>query len=151
ALTLLTLEIVVTKGGWLGRRGNWALLGGLAALVALYRHNGFAAAFGTLAALLAAHRGQWRPLGGAVLVLVGLWAGVRGPLYDALGVSRQPVMKHMPAVHQVAAHVAAGTPLEPDERAFLEEVHPLADGWRYDPYCIDPTVWRGGFQWDYLR
>jgi hypothetical protein len=151
ALSLLILEIVLTRGAWLERRGRWALLGSLAALVALYRHNGFAAAFGTLAVLLAAYPWRWRPLAGALLVAVGIWLGVRGPLYDRLGVTPQPVMKYLPAIHHAAAHVAAGTFLEEDEREFLESIHTLADGWRYDPYCIDSTIFRGGFNWQRVQ
>ncbi len=151
AFTLLTFEMVITRGSWLERRGHWILLGILAALVALYRHNGFAAAFGTLALVLIAYPRQWRQLLSAALLAVGLWWGVRGPLYDQLEVIRHPELKYQPLVHQVAAHLAAHTPLEEDERDFLEKVHPLADSWRYYPYCIDTTIWRGEFHWELLR
>jgi len=82
---------------------------------------------------------QWRPLVLAAGLAVGVWAGVRWPLYDLLGVTKVNAltMNMWSALHVVAAHVAAGTPLSEAERAYLDEIRPVSDGWPYDPHVTD--------------
>lgn len=45
----------------------------------------------------------------------------------------------------LGAHVAAGTPLSSEERAVLEDIHPLEDRWNYLCFSNVPTVFDGRF------
>lgn len=135
ALTVLVLEVISSDGAWLARAKRWALLGVVSALVALYRHNGPIAAFGTvLLLMMGVYRQQWRPLLAALALAVGLWLGVRGPLYAVLHVTGSGWVALQPLNHQVAAHVAAGTQPEEPQASVAGSVRPLHDGWRDSRY-----------------
>lgn len=108
----------------------------LLAAVALLRHNGPAVMLSTLAALTWwCGRTSLRALATAwslCLVLVGV---VRGPIYRWAAVEPpSPILVQHFVLHQVAGLVAAGTPLEPDEAAYLERMAPLAT-WRSAYAC----------------
>jgi len=139
-LTLFVLEIVTSDGKWLDRRRHWIGLGIVAALAALYRHNGPAAALGTLVVLAVVYRQHRWPMVGAASVALILWLGVRGPLYSALDVGSSTWAPYQPLIHQVAAHTVASTPLTDDERAYLDRIQPVGDGWPYSCYWTFPTV-----------
>jgi hypothetical protein len=43
-------------------------------------------------------------------------------------------------VGYLGAHVAAGTPMSAEERALLDDIHPLDDKWKYLCFSIVPTL-----------
>jgi len=133
--TFLLLKVVLTDGAWLEHKHAWIALGIAASLTALWRHNGWPVAFGTLALLMLAFRPQWRRIALSAAVAVGAWAAVRGPLYRALHVAPTPAYLQLgPILHHLAAHLHDGTPLTADQKAFLASVHPMPDDrWPYDP------------------
>lgn len=140
-LTLLVLDVVSSDGAWLERRTHWVLLGSVAALVALYRHSGALPAVGSLGLLALSFPARWRPLARALMLAVTIWLGVHGPLHHLLGVTGSRWLSLAPLIYDVAAHVDAGTPLEPEEREYLESIRQLDDHWGYSCDSIDPTVW----------
>ena len=133
-LVLLLLAIATSDGEWLESKFGWLILALVAALIALYRHNGPPVAFATLTILLMAYRKHWRPLTLCMAVAIALFCGVKGPLYWAKGVAPCPrVLKAMALLHPIAAHLAHGTPLLPEERELLDSIYPLeGTGWPYD-------------------
>lgn len=137
---LLTIEIVTSEGAWLERKWAWVFLGIVAALTALYRHNGLPVAFGSLVILLLVYREQWRKFALALSLAFVCWLGVCGPLYNYAGVKPMPATLALcPVLHHIAAHSVAGTPLTADQQALMAEVHPLIDGkWPYDPTNVEP-------------
>jgi hypothetical protein len=145
ALTLLVLQVVMTRGVRLGERWFCLLFGGVAALVALYRHNGPPAAFGTLVAVAVAYPFQRTRALAALLTALGLWMSVRVPLYDVVGVARSQWVGLQPLVHQVAAQIDAGTKVSEAEAGYLDSIRPIADHWRYSCYTINPTLFDGRF------
>jgi hypothetical protein len=145
ALTLCVMEIVCTRGEWLRWRWAWVILGVVAAFVALFRHNGISAALCMLVILILAYRELWRNLVLALLLMVILCVGIQGPLYDALGATRQNWVPLLPLIHQVAAEVASRPALSDQEEQYLSQIRPLGDNWRYSCYSIDPTIWDGHF------
>lgn len=145
-ITILLLKIVASDGKWLTNKISWIVLGVLAASIGLYRQNGFAAGFGTLMFLLVVYRRYWRPVLLALLFAVLLWIGIRGPLYNALNVSRNRWFPLTPLIHQVGAHLVAGTPLSDRERDYLDTIHPLVDNWNYYCYAVDKTIFDGRFR-----
>jgi hypothetical protein len=144
-LSLMILEVVASHGQWLHRRLSWVALGFVAALVALYRHNGPAPALGTLIVLFFVHRAHWKPLLAASTLAIGLWLGVQVPLRDLLQVAPAGWVGVAPLVHQVAAHVDAGTRMSQADSDYLETIRPLSDRWRYSCYTINPTLFDGRF------
>ncbi len=138
------VEIVFTKGAWLEKTSHLVLIGVLAILVSLLRHNGVPVVSGTLflfALVYARRRG--RLLAGSILVFV-LWAIVNGPLYSALGITPMGVRTQIPS-HHIAAHLQHGTPLTADEKAFLNQVMPLKSNWKYSCYNSEDTFYSPQF------
>ena len=159
ALSLMVLEVVVSQGAWLAGRGRWVWLGLAAALTALFRQNGPLPALGGLGAVIFV---AWRyppplacfgergkgvritrlPLRNSLLALVlavGLWVGVHGPLFAEVGVQPSAI-GYSVFVHQIAAHLAAGTPISSSDRAYLESLFPVKD-WNYNCAYVDYTIW----------
>jgi SAM-dependent methyltransferase len=144
-LTMLVLKAVVSRGAWLQRPCAWLALGLTAALVSLLRQNGLIAGLGTLLALLLTYRQSWRRVGCAIGLTGLLVVAVRGPFYSWLGA--QP-SDHMPglnyiALHHIAAHLDAGTPLQPEERALIDRLRPPKAGWPYRPDFSDELSFDG--------
>ena len=159
-LVLLVLEIVISDGHWLKRRGNWLWLGVVAAFVALFRLNGPPAAFGACTILMIAYRQYWRRAGAALALALVIWVGVRGPLYSAVGVKPSEVSGWLwVLVHEAAAHLDAGTPMTSEERDLLSQIRPLDDKWRYDCYAVTVPAFDGrlsrkaleGNKWELVR
>lgn len=147
-LTLIVLDMARTGGASLQRAPAAIALGITAALAALFRFNGPPAAFGTLAILFIVFRAQRKPLALALAISIGLWLGVRGPLYDAAGVKRGPSTSLQPLLFHAAAHVAAATPLADHERTFLDSLRPLDPAWPYTCYTINPIIFDPSFDWE---
>jgi hypothetical protein len=82
------------KGLWLASRKNWVLLGGVLALVSLYRHNGVIPASAVSILLFCCYPKYWRGIVFATMFALLIHAGVRGPLYDAFEVRRGNPMTH---------------------------------------------------------
>lgn len=143
ALTLMVAQVIVSDGEWLKAHKHWIILGIVAASVALFRYNGLAAAFGTPLLLLVAYRRHWRVLLSALAVAIGGWLIIRGPVYDLVHVKpfRSDTFPMVYFVSQVGAHVTAGTPLTPDERAYLDRILPVAGGWPYNCYSVAVFLW----------
>ncbi len=146
ALTVLVVRIVRTHGGALAHRSVIASLGGIAALVALFRHNGPPTAFATLALLLFVYRSRWRATALSLAIGLALWAGIRGPGYQLLETNGQTQPGLLwPVLHQIGAHLAARTFITEAETSLVDQVIPIADGWPYvctivDPIAFNPAI-----------
>lgn len=131
-IAVLAAVVVLLDGLAAGRLGlgRALLLGAAAAGVALLRHPGIGVALVVLAgaaALFPSERGQ-AALAAALCAL--LLAGARGPLRRALHVAPAPgLLVYHSVIHDLAAHVAAGTPLSASGAALLASMLPL-DAWR---------------------
>ena len=147
ALTLLFLRTTLTRGYSLQRPGAWLWLGVTAALVVLYRHNGGPALL-ALPGLALAYCRSWRRVAAALVLALVLVAGIRGPLYRALGIHGPAIWLALPFIHQVAAHVRAGT-VPPEQIEYLGRIRRLDDGWGYRWATIDPTLFSPGARFDW--
>jgi hypothetical protein len=141
ALTVLLLGLIKSRGAWLGNILFLATLVLVGAFTAIYRQNGPIVAFGSLAAPLLAYPRAWRRLAVVLACTVAVWLGIRGPLYNSLGVAKMPAWYTLqPTLSQIGLYVKAGAldsgpVLEPAELSLLEAIHPLTDGWRnFDCY-----------------
>jgi len=94
-LAVYIFQIVMQKGLWLACRKNWVLLGGVLALVSLYRHNGVIPAFAVIILLFCCYLKYWKGIVFATVLALLIHAGVRGPLYQALEVRRGNPMTHI--------------------------------------------------------
>jgi hypothetical protein len=144
-LFVLVLREIAASRGQALRRWSFALtLVVSGVLISVLRHNGLPAVVGGIGVFVLFYpRTWWR------LLLIGVEIGggivlVRGPVYRAAGVegvfsverlTRKAMTAGGQTMYQLAAHLRAGTPLEPDERAMLEAVAALDDwGGHYDPF-----------------
>ena len=137
-LNIYLLKTISSNGIWLSQGWNYVWLGSVAANITLLRHNGFPVAFGTLLVTFLFFR-AWKPLIKALVISL-VWIGiVMGPVYSIFKVDMtdtQPL--GVVLIHPLAAHVRAGTPLTPDDKAYLDRIRPLQNGWSYS--CYDATV-----------
>ena len=148
-LNLIVVQIVLTRGLWLEGRARWLPLGVTVGLVALFRHNGIAAAFGTPFCLLFFYRRWWRPLALSLILGMGAWWVVRGPVYRALHVKLAPPAQNI-LIHPIAAHIVAGTPMSEEDARFLARIKPLNAGWRYLPESAVPLICDRESDWAFM-
>jgi hypothetical protein len=127
------------------RRGRfWVALVGFSIMVMLTRHNGPPAVFGAfLGLLLLLGLRRWKALAVSFCVMLALSVGIRQVLLLSYQAPR--LESGMIFAGYLGAHVAAGTPLSSEERAILEDIHPLEDRWNYLCFSNVPTVFDGRF------
>lgn len=138
-LTFLLVKIIVSRGEWLrSSRWNMVLLGVALTCIALFRHNGIFVSLGTIAIIGVVYRQYWREMLITCCMVVGIYGVMKGPVYQALGVKgiSNFLLYHVP-VHQVAAAIAAGTPLTDQEKLVLDKLFPI-DKWGSAYYCAAP-------------
>ncbi len=142
ALSGMLLEISASKGRWLHRRVAWVTLGIVAALIALYRHNGLPVALGTLASLPLFYRSTWRPtLYSLLLMIFAIWLA-RGPLYRAFHattIGSQQIAATV-LLHPITAYIYFGTSLSSEQARVLGQIRPLDDLWDYQCFSVNPTM-----------
>jgi len=94
----------------------------------------------------------WKKLITATALTFLLLLGIQGPLYSSLEVIRTTSVSGVqPLIHQVAAHINAGTALTTEEKTYLESLHPFDDQWNYTPTDISPTIFDGRFSLERIR
>jgi hypothetical protein len=149
-LTVMIIRIVLARGD-AGHRGvHWVWLGIAAFLVAILRHNGAAVAAVTLIVLLVVYRRSWKHYLGAILVAALLYLGVTGPLYSSVNLDRASSgQSNLIYLHHISAHLAAGTPLKPEESAYLDGLLPLED-WTYWCYYVGELSYDTQFERAYF-
>jgi len=130
--TLLVLKVFLSQGkavrGW-----TWLWLGVAGFLIAVLRQNGMPVVAAVLIILPVIYRTYWKELCGSLLAAGLLFAFAKGPLYSWAGVDREiRGQSNLILLHHIAAHLDAKTPLEEEERAYLESFLPISE-WNY--YC----------------
>jgi hypothetical protein len=106
------------------------VLGMTAALVALFRQNGVAVAFGTLALLAIIDRRRWKGFGLALAVSLMLYFLITGPFYAVMRVqtkvetSGQNMVPRSLVAYLIRFHKISGSVLTPDEDQLLAELYP---------------------------
>lgn len=92
ALSLFLAKIMFTDGRWIRSWKAQILLGVVCALVLLFRHDGLPLGVGTLAVLMIFYPRKWKGWAVAATICLALYFGVRGPLYQAVGVQKSTVL-----------------------------------------------------------
>lgn len=142
ALGVVIWRSEVSGSRWLGeRRIRMAFAVAACLTIWLSRHNGWPIAVVPLVALFVARRDARRSVAGVLIVTVAIALFVRFPLKQMLDVRDSPVAT-IAVLQRVAAHVEAGTEIDPDDRAFLESLRPLDEDWPYDCQTVQ-TTWIG--------
>jgi hypothetical protein len=139
AMTVLLVSVFRTEGRCLR---DWRYVVALAlvgAVIMLLRHNGIPVPFITIAVLLVAFPWLWKRLIAVVAMTLLVFGLVRGPVFSLFDVSDWS-LSHTLYAHHIAAHLDAGTELTDSERAFLDRIRPIENGWEYDCSSVNPTV-----------
>ena len=146
-LVSFAVRIVLSGGEWLRKPVNAAVLGIVAALTSIVRHNGV---LFTVPLMLAVT--LWAGWKKTIMVLIGavvLVAGIRGPLYGALSVeTREKARIEMLGLPlNVIASVAKYAPGDLDEetRAFVEKAAPKVSWDQYEYGNFNNVKWSPGF------
>jgi hypothetical protein len=134
-LSILALKIVFSKGKWLEGKFSWIMVGGAAALVALFRHNGPPVAFGFLILAIVFYPSFWKKWLGALVFGVGLWLMVTGPFYSILGVTKiQEGGTILPAISLFGIEAQVNQDasiLNNVESSYLKEILPTSEWSNY--------------------
>ncbi len=145
-LAILVYLVVGSAGRWAGKWSHVIILGLAAALVGLFRHNGWPVSFATILALAFFYpKNRWRILC-ALGIAVGLVFGVKQAEYKLLNVAPiSPMLTYSAPLHLIGAHVSARTPLTTQEDELLNKIRSTADGWTYNCFVVDPIVFSDMF------
>jgi len=141
AITIVTIKIVFSKGAWLKETKNiigFVLLGLLASTL---RYNGIPAVGFTLVCLLIFFPSIWKNILAVIgMITIGYFL-INGPLFDIIGVERV-AEGHFDNIllHHISAHVEADTPLEDNQRAYLDSLYPIGE-WSYS-CCMNSEMLR---------
>ena len=130
-LWLMVLNIVFSKGMWLAKPFSWLWLAFIGLGVAIIRHNGLPVPIITFLILIVVYRTWWKQILGALILFLGLWAVIRGPIYGFLQVDRSFGSVQQILIHHIAAHVVKGGPLTIKENELANMILPL-DQWQYN-------------------
>ncbi len=143
--TYLILLIVESDGSWVQNSAAWIGLGIIGALSALYRHNGTPGVFITLGTLCLVWPKYKKGMILALLVALLLFVGVRGPLFQLVGV---PLNSSNPGLglafaHLVARHTQADTPMSKEEGQLLASIRADGEPWPYNCYSNNHLAFDG--------
>ncbi len=135
------LDILVTQGRRLAEPGYLLGFVLVAALSALYRHNGLPTILFSFACLILFMKGARRRLSFALAALIALVLLIKGPLFDLMKVQRaDSFFETAFELYHLAAHLDAGTPFSAADREFLNSIRPLEDGWNYTCLTVGPLL-----------
>lgn len=122
------LEIHLSCGEWLEKKRHLAALALTLALTSILRHNGLAMTLPAVVWLLVSHPERFRRTLAALLGAALLFAGIKGPLYGALGVTHpESSLSEVFGVPMVVlSHIYAEAPasLDGETVAFLSRYAP---------------------------
>lgn len=142
ALAIVIWRLEITGGRWLAlRRRHMVFAVGACLVVWLSRHNGWPIVVLSLAAVVILRRDARRSVLTVLAITTLIAVVVRVPLKNALDVEESPVATTA-ALQRVAAHVNAGTEIDPADRDFLTSLRPLDEQWPYDCQSVQAT-WFG--------
>lgn len=138
-LTLILVKVVYSRGEWMAARYARIILGITLALVLLLRHDGAPVAIGTLGVLFILYPTRWSPWLTSALVCALLYLGVRGPIYQWVGVQRSTELAESSlSLWSMAAFARPGSPTA----QVIASLNPAASAWSCTVWQrLDPT-WR---------
>lgn len=140
------LSIIFSRGKWLHPIRNQLAFSVVLCLCSILRHNGMAATLPVILWLLISLTGHRRPVILSAVICFLLYAGIRGPLYNAFHVT--PAERRLEETYGVPitilSHVYAKQPdsLDAETRTFLETIAPQSVFAEYDsPGDWNETKW----------
>lgn len=109
-LTLIIARIVVTRGTWIVSSSARIILGVTTALVLLLRHDGLILGVGTLVLLIVVYPYKWKSWLVSCLVCAFLYFGIRGPIYNWVGVEKSSTLSEASlSLYSIAAYAIPGS------------------------------------------
>jgi len=139
ALTYFLFRIVYSKGRWLQALSSKIILGISAALVSLLRHSGWPVAIGSLVAAVLAFPGKWKPILVSLGITVLLFLGIRGPVYQLVGVQKSTILLESSlSLYTLAAYTAPDTHAD----GLFNTIQPLSDEWTCDIWSSLGSSWQ---------
>jgi hypothetical protein len=139
-LTILILEIIFSNGNWLNKTSHWLLLSAVSLTAILFRYNGIPAIGFSLICLLIFIPLQRRIIAKVIGLVIILYFIIDGPIFNLIGVTRMAEGQFDNILlHHISAQINAGTPLNNDQKKYLNSLYPL-DGWEYS-CCSNSVMW----------
>ena len=109
-LTLIIARVVVTKGAWIDSLSARIILGVTTALVLLLRHDGLTVGVGILLLLIIVYPYKWKSWLVSCLVCAFLYFGIRGPVYNWVGVEKSSTLSEVSlSLYSRAAYAIPGS------------------------------------------
>jgi hypothetical protein len=109
-LTLILALIVVTKGKWISSTASKIILGITVALVLLIRKDGVTVGVGTLLLLIIVYPRKWKSWLASCAICAFLYFGIRGPVYNWVGVEKSNLLlESSVSPYTIAAYANSGS------------------------------------------
>ena len=152
SLSVLALSILLFRRIHLRYEPRWSFWVGLGVatfMTLLTRHNGPPAAMAAFLGLLLLEPRHWKALAMTLVVTLAVAAGAKKLILRTYNADVPD--NGLALIGYLGAHVAAGTQMTEDERAILDDIHPLDDQWNYSCVTNVPTVFDGRFDYGAVR
>jgi hypothetical protein len=92
AITLFLVKIVFSQGSWIQSWKSKILFGLVSAFILLFRHDGLPIGMGVLASVFLFYPQKFKHWIVTITLCLGFYFGVRGPLYEAVGVQKSTLL-----------------------------------------------------------
>jgi len=141
AITIVAIKIAFSQGAWLKESKNIIGFALLALLASTLRYNGIPAVGFTLLCLLIFFPDIRKNTLSLIGVIIVGYFLINGPLFDVIGVERV-AEGHFDNIllHHISAHIDVGTPLDDDQKTYLDSLYPLGE-WGYS-CCMNSEMLR---------
>jgi hypothetical protein len=127
------------------KRLPWILLGGVLALIPLYRHNGLAIYVAMLPALILVFWPSRRRVAWGLFTALFLFGAVKWVVFPVLDVTPIKKWERLYRMRNITGRISAlvdqDVPFAPAEYEFLSRVRAMDDRWAYSPITEVATIW----------
>lgn len=111
----------------------------------IFRHNGIPIPLFLCLCLMLVYRHQWKKLFTGLLIALGIYFVITGPVYSANNVRKvSDDLGNTILLHHIGAHIQAKTPITDEDQQFLNTLMPL-NQWQYDCCCVNSLYYPTDF------
>ncbi|GAK03009.1 hypothetical protein JCM19037_1286 [Geomicrobium sp. JCM 19037] len=137
--TVFFMNIVMSKGKWLGSWRSVAILTLTMLLLAFFRNNGLPIAVVSLIVLGVFYFQYWRRIVTPIVITVATYMIITGPVFDAMDVNAAQTIESLSIPHQQIGYILTNDgDLTDEQLEYLDSLMPIEE-WQeaYHPFLSD--------------